>query len=80
MPPVIRASFYDVTLGDMDIDCQGYVDCYWPTEAANSPADPTVGSLTTDPTNNSYQAAYASATGWDFATGIGTINAANSGE
>ena len=69
-------TFYDVTLGDMDIDCQ-YVDCYWPTEPDNSPTDPTVGSLTTDATNNSYQAAYASTTGWDFATGIGTINAAN---
>ena len=69
-------TFYDVTQGDMDIDCQ-YVDCYWPTEAANSPTDPTVGSLTTDSTTNSYLAAYASAVGWDFATGIGTINAAN---
>jgi hypothetical protein len=69
--------FYDVTLGDMDLDCQGNVDCYWPTEAASSPTDPTVGSLTTDSTDNSYQAAYASTTGWDFATGIGTINAAN---
>ncbi len=69
-------TFYDVTQGDMDIDCQN-VDCYWPTEAANSPTDPTVGSLTTDPTNNSYQVAYGTTTGWDFATGIGTINAAN---
>ncbi len=68
--------FYDVTLGDMDVDCQGF-DCYWPTEPDNTPTDPTVGSLTTDPTNNSYQAAYASTTGWDFATGIGTLNAAN---
>jgi subtilase family serine protease len=68
--------FYDVTLGDIDIDCQGY-DCYWPTEAENTPTDPTVGSLTTDSTGNSYEAAYATTTGWDFATGIGTINAAN---
>ncbi len=69
--------FYDVIMGDIDIDCQGYVDCYWPTEPENSPTSPTVGSLTADPTNNSYQAAYASTTGWDFTTGIGTINAAN---
>lgn len=68
--------FYDVTLGNMDIDCQG-VNCYWPNADESTPTDPTVGSLTTDPTNNSYRAAYASTTGWDFATGIGTINAAN---
>jgi hypothetical protein len=79
--------FYDVTLGDIDIDCQAVsyssmglgemFDCYWPTWRDSSPNDPNVGSLTTDTTNNSYQAAYASTTGWDFATGIGTINAAN---
>jgi subtilase family serine protease len=74
--PSSSCIFYDVIMGDNDIDCQG-VDCYWPTEAMNSPSDPTVGSLTTDPTNNSYQAAYAATTGWDFATGIGSVNAAN---
>ena len=68
--------FYDVTLGDNDIDCQGS-NCYWPNENESSPSDPTVGSLTSDPTNNSFQDAYATTTGWDFPTGIGTVNAAN---
>ena len=68
--------FYDVTLGDNDIDCQTS-DCYWPNADESSPTDPTVGSLTTDPTGNTFQDAYATTVGWDFATGIGTINAAN---
>jgi subtilase family serine protease len=67
--------FYDLTLGDMDIDCQGQ-NCYWPNASESTPTDPTVGSLSTA-SNTSYQAAYATTTGWDFATGIGTINAAN---
>ena len=66
--------FYDVTLGDIDIACQG-PNCYWPNADESSPTDPTVGVLSTS--NNSFQPAYVTTTGWDFATGIGTINAAN---
>ena len=54
--------FYDVTLGDMDVNCTGNADCY-------------LGVLSTS--NSAYMPAYAAAPGWDFATGIGTINATN---
>ncbi|HYA64930.1 MAG TPA: DUF2341 domain-containing protein, partial [Candidatus Sulfotelmatobacter sp.] len=57
--------FYDVTLGDMDVDCVG-PNCYL--------ADGSVGVLST---STSFAPAYGTATGWDFATGIGTVNAAN---
>ncbi len=68
--------FYDVTLGDIDIDC-GYggntlVNCYFPNY---QPPDPLVGVLSTS--NSSFEPAYVATTGWDFATGIGTINATN---
>jgi subtilase family serine protease len=59
--------FYDVTLGDMDVNCTGTHSCYRPSG--------TNGVLSTSTT--SYQKAYGTATGWDFATGIGTLNAAN---
>jgi regulation of enolase protein 1 (concanavalin A-like superfamily) len=58
--------FYDVTLGDMDVDCAG-PDCYL--------ADGSVGVLSTS--NTGFLPAYGTTTGWDFATGIGTVNAAN---
>jgi hypothetical protein len=54
--------FYDVTLGDMDVDCAGSANCY-------------SGVLSTS--DSSYMPAYPAANGWDFATGIGTINATN---
>jgi subtilase family serine protease len=63
--------FYDVTLGDIDVDCNG-ANCYFPNY---EPPDPLVGVLSTS--NNSFEPAYVATTGWDFATGIGTINAAN---
>jgi subtilase family serine protease len=59
--------FYDVTLGDIDINCTGSANCYL--------AGGGVGVLSTS--NSSFSPAYAATTGWDFATGIGTLNAAN---
>jgi subtilase family serine protease len=59
--------FYDVTKGDMDVNCTGTHNCYRPSG--------TNGVLSTS--DSSYLIAYGTTTGWDFATGIGTINAAN---
>ncbi len=59
--------FYDVTLGDMDVDCTGTNNCYTPSGA--------YGALSTS--NSALQPAYASGLGWDFATGIGTVNVGN---
>ncbi len=63
--------FYDVTLGDDDADCQinggTFYNCYLPSG--------TYGVMST--ANGSYAPAFATHTGWDFATGIGTVNVAN---
>jgi subtilase family serine protease len=59
--------FYDTTLGDIDIDCTGSHNCYRPSG--------TYGVLSTS--TSSYAPAYKTGTGWDFATGIGTVNAFN---
>ena len=69
--------FYDVTLGDMDVDCSFFdsthiYNCYDP---GGTSTNGFVGVLSTD--NNSYQPAYGTTVGWDFATGIGTVNVAN---
>src|SRR6266581_1569395 len=58
--------FYDVTSGDMDVDCVG-PNCFL--------ADGSVGVLSAS--NASFAPAYGTSVGWDFATGIGTINATN---
>jgi subtilase family serine protease len=61
--------FNDVTLGDMDVPCSGSkgYNCYKPSG--------TYGVLSTSTT--SYQPAYGTAVGWDFASGIGSVNAYN---
>ena len=60
-------TFYDVTKGDMDVVCTGSTNCYKPSG--------TYGVLSTS--NNAYLPAYGTGTGWDFSTGIGTVNAYN---
>ncbi len=66
--------FYDVRQGDMDVNCAAYsdtqsFDCYY------DGADTLNGVLSTS--SSAYEPAYGTTAGWDFATGIGTVNAAN---
>ena len=60
-------TFYDVTQGDMDVNCTGTRNCYLPSGAN--------GVLSAS--SSSYAKAYGATTGWDFATGLGTVNAQN---
>ena len=59
--------FYDITQGDMDVNCTGTHSCYKPSG--------TYGVLSTS--TSAYDKAYGTNTGWDFATGIGSVNAYN---
>jgi subtilase family serine protease len=63
--------FYDVTQGDNDGACQAdsvLIDCY-------RPAGDTYGVLSTS--NHADKPAYSTGSGWDFPSGIGSVNAFN---
>jgi subtilase family serine protease len=62
-------AFYDITLGDIDVNCFGPNNCFF---GANPGF---FGALSTS--NVLYQPAYRATAGWDFATGIGTVNVWN---
>ena len=62
-----KCIFYDVTLGDMAVNCTGKHNCY---TAGGDYGVLSVGDKELAP-------AYSAGPGWDFATGIGTTNAAN---
>jgi subtilase family serine protease len=69
--------FNDVTLGDMDVNCSFFnkthvYSCYDP---GGTFTNALVGALSTS--NSSYNPAFGTTKGWDFSTGIGTVNAAN---
>lgn len=59
--------FYDVTQGDTAVNCTGKHNCYRPGGK--------YGVLSTS--SKAYAPAYGATVGWDFATGIGTVNAYN---
>jgi hypothetical protein len=72
----ITCIFYDETHGDMDVPCyfndSSLFNCFDPDGTSSNGV---IGVLSTS--NSAYQPAFGANTGWDFATGIGTINAAN---
>ena len=59
--------FHDVVSGDADMDCKGTHNCYRPSGA--------YGVLSTS--NTAYKPAYAAGLGYDFPTGIGTVDGFN---
>ena len=69
-------TFYDVTLGDNDLVCSlDLVNLVLtPYDCLMSNA-PYYGVLSLS--NDAYEPAYPATTGWDFATGIGTVNVNN---
>lgn len=65
--------FNDITQDNMDVPCQAnsmygtLIDCYLPSGS--------YGVLSTS--NSSYKPAFPAAPGWDFASGLGSVNATN---
>jgi subtilase family serine protease len=70
-PTSNTCAFYDITLGDNDSACEAsganLRNCYRPSG--------TVGVLSTS--NSADQPAYTTNVGWDFPTGIGSVNVWN---
>lgn len=66
--PAWNCTFNDVTVGDNDIDCVGPYNCYDPDAGAG-----VIGVLSLS--DSTYKPAYKAGVGWDFATGLGTVNA-----
>jgi subtilase family serine protease len=68
--------FHDVTLGDIAVNCAGPMNCYGysATQPGRLLGDPD-GALSVSDTL--LTPAFAAATGWDFATGIGSVDAYN---
>jgi subtilase family serine protease len=59
--------FNDISLGDIDMDCSDKVNCYKPSGAIGVESA----------SNSAFIPTYPATRGYDFATGIGTVNAAN---
>ena len=74
-----KCAFHDVTLGDMDVNCSaGSPDCYGVASSDSGGRSHRGGfgggGAVLSTTTSSYQPAYGTAAGWDFATGLGSVN------
>ena len=68
--------FHDVTVGDMSVDCRGTVGCYGSTTEARGRRTTTEYGVSST-SSSSLTPAFAAASGWDFASGLGSVNAYN---
>jgi subtilase family serine protease len=68
-------TFYDITLGDMSIPCVG-PDCYQPSGDLGVLSTSTSACEPMNATDGDC-GAYSATTGWDFATGVGSVNVTN---
>jgi subtilase family serine protease len=80
--------FHNITQGDISVDCSGSLNCFGATTTASSGrghggfgggggggGSSDNGALSTS--GQSYTPAFGAAAGWNFATGIGSVNALN---
>jgi len=75
--------FHNVTQGDIDVNCSGTQNCFGVAASTGGGVGHRGGGSTSTPngalssSDQTYAPAFATATGWNFATGIGSVNAFN---
>jgi hypothetical protein len=78
MASAAGSAFHPVTRGDIDVNCGGATNCYGATASSGfgrrgGQGQGLNGALSVSTT--SYNPAYAAAAGWNFATGLGSVDA-----
>ena len=74
--PVSPCIFHNVTQGDIAVNCAGVDNCYGATNTYGR-RGPLFGDGALSTANSAYSPAFGAAAGWNFATGIGSVNAYN---
>ena len=69
--------FHSITMGDIVVNCADALNCFgagFEGRGRGTPAPPFVGNGALS-TGSTYSPAYSAASGWNFATGLGTVDA-----
>jgi subtilase family serine protease len=77
---VASSVFHGITTGDITVNCSGETDCFGAGFVGRGRATPVTGfdgngGLSTS--TQTYTPAFAAASGWNFATGLGSVDAYN---
>jgi hypothetical protein len=75
---VASTVFHSITKGDIAVNCSGEINCFGAAFEGRGRATPITdfdgnGGLST--TSGSYTPAFAAGAGWNFATGLGSVDA-----
>lgn len=69
--------FHNITMGDIDVNCGGNVNCYGSTAPRFAGRGGVAADGALSVSDQSFTPAYGSGGGWNFATGNGSVNAYN---
>jgi len=69
--------FHNVTLGDMTVNCGGAENCFGTGAPERGIGRRQQGNGALSTSTSTYSPAYLTGTGWNFATGIGSVNVFN---
>jgi hypothetical protein len=84
-PGVSSCVFHNVTLGNIDVNCSGTENCFGETTTTSGGGlghrggggEQSVANGALSSSDKSYTPAFGTASGWNFANGIGSVNAFN---
>jgi subtilase family serine protease len=77
---VASSVFHSITTGDIVVNCSGDINCFGAGFVGRGRAEPLtefVGNGGLSTASHAYGAAFAAASGWNFATGLGSVDAYN---
>jgi hypothetical protein len=77
---VASSVFHSITTGDITVNCSGEIDCFGAGFVGRGRATPVTGfegngGLSTS--SQTYAPAFAAVSGWNFATGLGSVDVFN---
>jgi subtilase family serine protease len=77
---VASSVFHSITTGDIAVNCSGDINCFgsgFEGRGRGTPATPFAGNGGLSTSSQTYTPAFAAASGWNFATGLGSVDAYN---
>ncbi|HTB17146.1 MAG TPA: S53 family peptidase [Bryobacteraceae bacterium] len=77
---VSASVFHSITTGDIVVNCSGEINCFgagFEGRGRATPATQFAGNGGLSTSSHSYDAAFAAGSGWNFATGLGSVDAYN---
>ncbi|HUE05488.1 MAG TPA: S53 family peptidase [Bryobacteraceae bacterium] len=72
--------FHSITMGDIAVNCSGEINCFgagFVGRGRATPVTPFGGNGALSTTSQSYTPAFGAGAGWNFATGLGSVDAFN---